>query len=96
MLTLAVLAVLVVGVVAGLARRSVEFGRAVSAAMSAWLSCVEFLLLRKYSRWCTLMLKASRVSRIPLENPNRDFHILRWHLFKLSEAFTRDVELIIE
>ena len=50
MLNFAVLMVPVFGFVVGFACRSIEIGLAVSGAMSGWLSCVEFLLLKQYSQ----------------------------------------------
>lgn len=47
-LVIAVLAALLSGLVAGLACHSVEVGLAVSGSVSAWISCVEFLLVWQY------------------------------------------------
>ena len=48
-LTIAVSTVLVFGLAAGIACHSVEVGLAVSGTLSAWLSCVEALLLKQYT-----------------------------------------------
>lgn len=44
-LAIAVLVALLSGFVVGLACHSVEVGLAVSGCVSAWISCVEFLLV---------------------------------------------------
>lgn len=49
-LTFAMLTVLVSGIIVGFAYHSIEMGLAVTGAMSGWLSCVEFLLLKQYSQ----------------------------------------------
>lgn len=49
MLTIAVLTILVSGLAAGIACRSLGVGLAVSGTLSGWLSCVEFLLLKQYT-----------------------------------------------
>ena len=49
-LTIAVLMVLVSGLAAGIACHSVGIGLAVSGTLSAWLSYVEFLLLKQYTQ----------------------------------------------
>ena len=49
-LTIAVLTVLVSGLAAGIAFHSIEVGLAVSGTLSAWLSCVEVLLLKQYTQ----------------------------------------------
>jgi hypothetical protein len=47
-LVIAALAALLLGLVIGLACHSVEVGLAVSGGVSAWISCVEFLLVWQY------------------------------------------------
>ena len=47
-LVIAVLAALLSGLVVGLACHSVEVGLAVCGGVSAWISCVEFLLVWQY------------------------------------------------
>ena len=47
-LVTAVLAALLSGLVVGLACHSVEVGLAVCGGVSAWISCVEFLLVWQY------------------------------------------------
>ena len=47
-LVIAVLAALLSGLVIGLVCHSVEVGLAVSGGVSAWISCVEFLLVWQY------------------------------------------------
>ena len=47
-LVIAMLAALLAGLVVGLACHSVQVGLAVSGSVSAWVSCVEFLLMWQY------------------------------------------------
>jgi len=47
-LALAVFTALLSGLVVGLTFHSVEIGMAVSGGVSAWISCVEFLLMWQY------------------------------------------------
>ena len=42
------LAIIICGLVAGFIFHSLAVGLAVSGALSAWISCVQFLLLRQY------------------------------------------------
>ena len=49
-LTIAVVTVLMSGLAVGIACHSIEVGLAVSGTLSAWLSCVEFLLLKQYTQ----------------------------------------------
>ena len=50
MLAIAVIAAMLSGFVVGIANQSVGAGLAVCGALSAWISCAEFLLLWQYNQ----------------------------------------------